>query len=83
MEPAPVTMEAIKAGLRPSQIQRLDEVAAGMLKAYRTLVRMEYLEDAWVHEGPHDVDAFLPGWRQQGTPDSIAYLYSVLPYVND
>ncbi|KAH7375261.1 hypothetical protein B0T11DRAFT_313887 [Plectosphaerella cucumerina] len=75
-------MEAIKARLRPIQIQRLDEVADGMLKIYRTLVRMQYLEDSWVHEGPHDVDAFLPTWRQDGIPDSIAYLYSILPYVD-
>jgi hypothetical protein len=76
-------MEAIKAGLSQDMVRRLHEVADGMLKVYRTLAHMQYLEDSWIEKGPHDIDAQIPAWREAGTADSIIYLYSILPYVNN
>lgn len=75
-------MEEVTASLKRSQKTQLLGVANGMLKVYRTLVRMRYLEDEWVHEGPHDMTAVLPLCRRLGIDDAIIYLYSVLPYVD-
>ncbi|KAM0329997.1 hypothetical protein ACHAQA_004166 [Verticillium albo-atrum] len=74
-------MEAISAKLKPYQKEQLHEVADGMLKVYRTLVRMQYLEDSWIQEGPHDLAAILPFCERLGLDVSIIYLYSILPYV--
>ncbi|KAH7369132.1 hypothetical protein B0T11DRAFT_296675 [Plectosphaerella cucumerina] len=76
-------MEAIKASLSQNMVRRLHEVADGLLKVYQTLVRMQYLEDSWIDEGLHDVDALIPAYRRAGFTNSIIYLYSILPYVND
>ncbi|KAF6785548.1 hypothetical protein CSOJ01_15581 [Colletotrichum sojae] len=75
-------MEEVTASLKRSKKKQLQEVADGMLKVYRTLVRMRYLEDEWIHEGPHDMTAVLPLCRRLGIDDSIIYLYSILPYVD-
>lgn len=68
--------------LTPAKKAQLDEVANLMLDIYRTLVRMRYLDDSWIQEGPHDIDALIPMYRAYNLDDSIIYLYSILPYVD-
>jgi hypothetical protein len=53
-----------------------------MLRVYRTLVRMQYLEESWIVEGPHDLTSALPTCERLQLADSIIYLYSILPYVD-
>lgn len=75
-------MEAATANLKPSKKRQLHEVADGLLKVYRTLARMQYLEHAWIQEGPHDISAVLPACQRLGIHPFIIYLYSILPYVD-
>ena len=66
----------------PAKKAQLDEVATLILEIYRTLVRMRYLDDEWIQEGPHDIEALIPMYRSYNLDDSIIYLYSILPYVD-
>lgn len=68
--------------VEPFEKARLQEVADGLLKIYRTMARMRYLDPEWIVEGPHDVSEHLDSWRADGIEDPILYLYSILPYVD-
>lgn len=76
-------MDEIIEGLEPWQKRQLHEVADGMLLIYRTLARMKYIEDFDITQGPHDMSELLPYCRTLNVDDSIIYLYSILPYVED
>ncbi|KAL2210351.1 hypothetical protein CC79DRAFT_1365744 [Sarocladium strictum] len=76
-------MDEIIKCLEPWQKKQLHEVADGMLLIYRTLARMQYIEDFDITEGPHDMSELLPFCRSLNVDDSIIYLYSILPYVED
>ncbi|KAH7369219.1 hypothetical protein B0T11DRAFT_278433 [Plectosphaerella cucumerina] len=76
----PFTLESIATRLAAQKAQ-LHEVADGMLRVYRTLVRMQYLQESWIVEGPHDLTSALPTCARLRLDDSIIYLYSILPYV--
>ncbi|KAK7433043.1 hypothetical protein QQZ08_000516 [Neonectria magnoliae] len=69
--------------ITPTEKAKLDEVAGLMLEIYQTLARMRYLDPAWIQPGPHDIKALIPMYRFHGLDDSIMYLYSVLPYINN
>ncbi|KAK4107810.1 hypothetical protein N656DRAFT_849171 [Canariomyces notabilis] len=75
------SISAIAGSLSEHHRARLQEVAEGMLKIYRTLERMQFLHPSWIIPGPHDVDALIPMYRSHGLDDRIIYLYSILPYV--
>ncbi|KAJ6443847.1 cortical patch protein [Purpureocillium lavendulum] len=68
--------------LTASQKAQLHEVADLLLDVYRTLVRMRYLDASWIQQGPHDIDALLPLYRELRLDPAIVYLYSILPYVD-
>lgn len=76
-------MEEITARLEEWQKEQLQEVADGMLKIYRTLARMQFIDDHIIEEGPHDLENMLSVYRELNIDDSIIYLYSILPYVNE
>jgi len=78
----PSTMESIADSLTPKQKARLHEVADGMLQIYHTLVRMRYLNPAWIQPGPHDVTAQMPLYESLGLDPSIIYLSHILPYID-
>ena len=80
--PSKSRMRIKMENLTPKKKAQLDEVATLMLEIYRTLVRTRYLDDAWIQEGPHDIEALIPVYRSYGLDDSIIYLYSVLPYID-
>ncbi|KAF7550318.1 hypothetical protein G7Z17_g5789 [Cylindrodendrum hubeiense] len=69
--------------ITPTQKAQLHEVAELMLEIYKTLARMQYLDPAWILPGPHNIDAFVPMYRSHGLDDSMIYLYSILPYVDN
>ncbi|KAK4445490.1 hypothetical protein QBC34DRAFT_472410 [Podospora aff. communis PSN243] len=76
------TLTQITASLNPTTKTRLEAVASGLLKIYKTLLRMRYLQHpSWIHPGPHDITHLIPLYRSLGIDDSGIYLYSVLPYV--
>lgn len=74
-------MDDIIANLEPWQKKHLHDVADGMLNIYRTLVRMQFINDFDIVQGPHDMTHILPFCRKLKVDDSIIYLYSILPYV--
>lgn len=74
-------MDEIVSNLEPWQKTQLHEVADGMLEVYRTLARMQFIEEFDITQGPHDMSELLPFCRDLKVDDSIIYLYSILPYV--
>ncbi|KAI5460524.1 hypothetical protein BGZ63DRAFT_387386 [Mariannaea sp. PMI_226] len=69
--------------LNPSKKAQLKEVADLMLEIYRTLARMQYLDPAWIQEGPHGVDDdLLQMFESHNLDPCVIYLYSILPYVD-
>ena len=82
-ETTPFNMDEVAANVRQWQKERLQEVADGMLKIYRTLVRMQFIGEHMIEEGPHNLDKMLPLYKERNVDDSIIYLYSILPYVSD
>lgn len=69
------------SALTSIQKAQLHEVADGMLNIYQTLVRMRYLDAAWICEGPHEL-ADHELYKSLGLDASIIYLYSILPYID-
>lgn len=67
--------------VEPWEKARLQEVADGMLKIYRTMARMRYLDPEWIEEGPHDISDKIDLYRGDDLEDTLIYLYSILPYV--
>lgn len=74
-------MDEVISNLEPWQKKQLHEVADGMLKIYRTLARMQFIEEFDISQGPHDMSELLPFCKDLNVDDSIIYLYSILPYV--
>ncbi|KAK4226843.1 hypothetical protein QBC38DRAFT_545641 [Podospora fimiseda] len=77
-------MDEIANNLPPAKKAQLHEVADGLLKIYRTLARMRYIEDSWIQEAPYaNLDTqLLPMWKSYDNIDAeIIYLWSILPYL--
>lgn len=69
--------------LSDAQKAHLQKVADGILQIYRTLARMRYLDPDWIETGPQDLTDLIDEYRSCELEDSVMYLYSVLPYLNN
>jgi hypothetical protein len=70
-------------GITNEQKARLQEVADLMLGIYETLVAMRYVDSKAIVRGPHQISRELQAkYKKHNLDDSIIYLYSILPYID-
>jgi len=80
--PVPTSMLAHGANLSPAQKEQLHEVASLVLDIYRTLADMRFINGSAIAIGPHDQAHLQPVFSEAGIDPTVAYLYSILPYVD-
>jgi hypothetical protein len=75
---------ATTQNLSAGQMHRLHEVSDELLKIYKNLVEMRFVDPEALIIGPHKIDdKLMAKYKKCGLDPAIIYLYSIMPYIDE